>query len=172
MTSQYAPASAVGTPPPRMRSPYDNFEVPFSPVSTAGSQLEDAIEGIRRSLNQPRTPLFEAFFAVTNVDVVQNRLRATILRRSGFAIDRQSDTDLLVIMRKVFGENADTTADVPGEVDRLNDKVLYIIVPMVASGLTGYLNYVRDASSIPQPLTRGESTSVKGTKTFEMFRGL
>lgn len=157
-----------------MSAPYSNFEVPFSTASQAPpTQLEDRLACVVRSLNQPRTPLLEAFFRIENVDVVQNRLRATIQKQTGYAIDRQSDTDLLVIMAKVFGEHASHTQDdVAGEVARLNERVLNVTVPMVAAGVAGYLAYLRDASRLPEPLPRGVQTSVKGTKTYQLFRGL
>lgn len=160
-----------------MSSPFSNFEVPFSLASQAPpAQLEDRLSCVLRSLNQPRTPLLEAFFRVENLDVIQNRLRATIQQQTRYAIDRQSDTDLLVIMRKVFAEHATHAARAPpevaAEVARLNTMVLHIVVPMVASGVAGYLAYVKDASQLPEPLARGVQTSVKGTKTYELFRGL
>lgn len=117
-----------------------------------------------------------AFFDITNVDIIQNKLRAIILQRTRYVIDRQSDTDLQVIMRKVFAEHASHLESGPvtlrEEVMRLNEIVLGIVVPMVASGVTGYLNYLRDASKLPEPLPRGTQTSIKGSKTFELFRGI
>jgi hypothetical protein len=153
--------------------PYSNFEVPFSLMSQRPlAQLEDPLQPIMRSLNQPRTPLLEAFFSDINVDVIQNGLRGTVLQRTGYSVDRQSDADLSVIMRRVFGEQANIGAsDVSVEVSRLNAMVLDIVVPMVSSGILGYLTYLRDASSLPTPIPRGAQTSVKGTKTFELFRG-
>lgn len=157
-----------------MSSVYGNFQVPFSVASRAPTtDLEDRLACVVRSLNQPRTPLLESFFKVENIDIIQNRLRATIQKQTGYAIDRQSDTDLLVIMAKVFGEQASHTQDnLAGEVARLNDLVLHITVPMVATGVAGYLAYLRDASRLPEPLARGVQTSVKGTRTYELFRGL
>ena len=154
--------------------PYNNFEVPFTMVSDAASvRLEDTLTAVLRSLNTTRTPVAESFFRVENVDVLQNRLRATIQTQTGYAIDRQSDAHLTIIMRKVFAENANSAAgDVAAETRRLNDMVLRVVVPMVASGLAGYLAYLKDASRIPEPLARGVQTSIKGTKTFELFRPL
>lgn len=155
-------------------SPYNNFEVPFSMMSQAPTALlEDNLTGVLRSLNQPRTPLAEAFFAIENMDVIQNRLRATIQKQTGYAIDRQSDMHLTTIMRKVYAEHANNAqSQIPAEVRRLDDIALAVAVPMVASGVVGYLTYLRDASRLPEPLPRGVQTSVKGSKTFDMFRGL
>ena len=158
-----------------MSFPFTNFEVPFSLMSQApATQLEDALAPILRSLNQPRTPLNETFFGIMNLDVIQNRLRASIQKQTGYAIDRQSDTDLTVIMRKVYAEQAAHAQDgnVQAEVNRLNDMVLHVAVPMVASGVAGYLAYLKDASRLPEPIPRGTQTSVKGTKTYELFRGI
>lgn len=157
--------------------PYNNFELPFSMASRTPTQLEDSLSAVMRSLNRARSPLLEAFFSVPNTDVIQNKLRAYIKNKTGYVIDRQSDTDLQIIMRKVYGEHAsdpvNQTPDVVArEVSRLNDIVLGITGPMVASGVAGYLGYLRDASSLPEPLPRGIQTSIKGTKTFELFRGL
>lgn len=153
--------------------PYTNAERPFTMVSReALPALEDRLAGVVRTLNQPRTPLLEAFFAIENVDILQNRLRATIQKQTGYTVDRQSDTDLIVIMRKAFAEHAQHQAPVQPEVGRLNDIVLGVVVPMVATGVAAYLAYLRDASRIPDPLPRGIQTSVKGTKSYELFRGL
>ena len=154
--------------------PYSNTEVPFAMMSEAPSHaLENNLTAVLRSLNQPRTPLAEAFFSVENMDVIQNRLRATIQKHTGYAIDRQSDTHLTIIMRKVFGEHASNSAqNVGADVRRMNDIVLTTTVPMVASGVASYIAYLRDASRLPEPLPRGVQTSVKGTKTFELFRGM
>lgn len=152
--------------------PYSNAELPFAMASRGGpAGLEDPLAAVFRSLNQPRTPLATAFFRLENVDVIQNRLRATIQQQAGHAIDRQSDTDLQVIMRKVYADHASNRAqDVAVEVRRLNDLVLRVAVPMVASGVAAYLAYLRDASRLPEPLARGVHTSVKGSKSFELFR--
>lgn len=157
-----------------MSFPYSNFEVPFNTASTEPTQrLEDRVEGVRRSLYQPRTPLLEAFFRIENMDVIQNRLRATIQKQTGYMIDRQSDEHLTTIMRKVYLDHASNTmTEVDKEVRRLNDIVLSITVPMVASGVAGYLAYLRDASRLPEPMPRGVQTSVKGTRSLELFRGL
>lgn len=157
-----------------MSFPYNNFEPPFSMVSQGlPPGLEDTVTAVLRSLNQARTPLVEAFFSVGNIDVIQNRLRATILKQAGYAIDRQSDEHLVVIMRKVYAEYATNTSEnIGSEVRRLNDVVLSNIVPMVAAGVAARLAYLKDASRLPEPLPRGTQTSIKGTKTFELFRGL
>lgn len=153
--------------------PFNSAGRPFSLTAQEPRvQLEDGLAGVQRALNQPRTPLLEAFFRVENTDVIQNRLRATIQKQTGYAIDRQSDTDLTVIMRKVFAEQARHQADVRAEVGRLNDIVLGVVVPMVATGVASYLAYLRDASRIPDPLPYGVQTSIKGTKSYELFRGL
>lgn len=157
-----------------MASMYNNFEAPFSMVSQAPSnELESMLTAVLRSLNQPLTPLIQAFFSIENMDVLQNRLRVTIQKQTGYGITRQSDAHLTIIMRKVYAEYATNSSDnMAAEIRRLNDMVLSIAVPMVASGVAAHLAYIKDASRIPDPLPRGVQTSIKGTKTYQLFRGL
>ena len=156
------------------RFPFTNAEAPFPLASQEPhAALADDVNGIARSMGQLRSPLMDAFFSPRNFDVLQNRLRATIQKQTGYAIGRQSDTDLQVIMRRVYVEHASNTLEaIEAEVGRLNTIVLQTVVPMVATGVAAHLAYLRDASRLPEPLPRGVQTSVKGTKTFELFRGL
>ena len=101
------------------------------------------------------------------------KLRDSIRDQLGYVIDwrSQSDQDLVVVMRYVYVQHG---ANVGGaaEVRRLNNLVLKEIVPLVASGVLQHLAYLRDASQLPTPLDRGIASSVKGTMTTELFRGL
>lgn len=119
------------------------------------------------------TPLSRAFFSVKNVNRIQTRLRNAVKEESGHAIDRQSDREIVSIMRSVyeaFGQNTGH-AD-PKEVRRLNDIVLDITVDQVTSGIQGYLQYIQDASTMPEPLSRGQFASIKGLKQLEMTYGV
>jgi hypothetical protein len=154
-------------------SAYDNFQVPFSLASRAPpARLDDPLSSICRALNQPVTPLLAAFFVPTNLDAVQNALRATIQRESGYVIGRQSDDALTQVMLRVFAEHAQHGApDTRAEVARLNALVLGRAANEVAANMVGYLGYLRDASQIAAPLPRGVPTSIKGTTpTDELFR--
>lgn len=141
---------------------------------------EDSVEAYVREAVQflriCETPLSKAFFSVKNVNRIQTQLKNAVKLESGHSIDRQSDREIVSIMRSVyeaFGNNTPEISENPRkEVQRLNDIVLDITVDQVVSGIQGYLQYIQDASTMPEPLARGEFASIKGVKQLEMTYGM
>lgn len=126
-----------------------------------------------QSLHEAPSPLGTAFFSAQNLTEIQNALRSIINQKTGYIIGRQSDDDIIIIMRSIYALRANHERQpVQAEVQRLNSLVLAELVPMVGTGISQYLGYVRDASSIAPPLPRGKNVSIKGSKTAELFRGL
>lgn len=151
-------------------SVYDVAEAPFS-LFGGSATPEDRRVSMTRSTHLQASEVSAMFFANANLDALQRRLQAEIRKRTGLQIDRQSDEQLLIVMRYVFmqsGRNVGGAA----EVARLNELVLREIVPQVGAGLAQYMAYLRDASTLPTPIPRGLATSIKGTKTAELFKGL
>lgn len=151
-------------------SVYDVYEKPFSLYTPDGSgqNRRDAME---RSTHLQQTQASRMFFDARNVDTLQRRLQQEIRTRTGMRIDRQSDEQLLIVMRYVFIQSGSNMGGA-GEVARLNELVLAEIVPQVGAGLMQYIDYLRDASTLPTPIPRGQATSIKGLKTTELFKGL
>ena len=126
-----------------------------------------------RSLHQNPDPINTRFFNSNNVDVIQNMLRAQIKSKTGFVIDRQDDDCLGIIMRACYIENdVDSSLSPDDFVKGLNDMVVRISMPQIASGIKAYLAYLKDASSLPTPIARSQNTNIKGQKTLEMRVGL
>lgn len=150
------------------RNVYDNAEAPFSAFADVPVAVGPEV-GLQRSTHLAPTPLSEKFFSRANVDALQRALRDVIRRRMGYAIDRQSDQQLMIVMRYVFMQRARHEGG-DAEVRRLNDEVLREIAPQVASGVEQYIGYLRDASTLPTPMARGQATSIKGTTTGSLFR--
>ncbi len=120
------------------------------------------------------SPLMRAFFSEDNLDAVQDALRDAVKRLTGFVIDRQSDDQLLIVMRAIFADHAQNSPrDVAAEVKRLDHGVVTTVLDQVISGITSYLAYLRDASRMRTPIARGAATSIKGlTTTLPLFRPL
>lgn len=145
-------------------------EAPFSlydPIATP----ENRNVAMVRSTHLQANALSAAFFSNENVERLQRGIQAAIKARTGYRIDRQSDEQLLIVMRYVYMQSARNTGG-DAEVRRLNDLVLREVVPQVGAGLAQYLGYLRDASTLPTPIARGQATSIKGTKTTQLFTGL
>ncbi len=165
----------VATPNPAPQ-PLSSDDIPFPSASsgtTGGERLESLIRGVTRTIHVQESELSSRFFSAANVDEIQRRLREIVRRETGYTIDRQSDDALLTAMRHVYVRDAAKPATgADREVSRLNAVVLAEIAPMVASGLLQHLAYVRDASRLPAPLPRPQQTSIKGSRSSELFRGL
>lgn len=155
----------------RPRSVYETAANPMPMY--AGGLGNDPEWDVRASTRHAPTPLHDAFFGRANIDRIKQLLRDSIRDQLGYVIDwrSQSDQDLLVIMRYVFVQTSKNTGGA-AEIRRLNAMVLGEIVPQVASGVLQHMAYLRDAGTLPVPLDRGVASSVKGTMTTELFRGL
>lgn len=145
--------------------------------SSAPSALESVTTGVLRSIRETPTSLNMTFFSQANVDLVQALLRDAIKKRTGYVIDRQSDEAVIAVLRNVYVQystrDSDSDGAVRAEVERLNGLVLRELVPSVGAGLQQYLGYLKDASTLPEPMARGERTSIRGENTtFTLFRGL
>lgn len=148
----------------------DIYEQPFQLASNMAPGEEAAISMLRSTHLQP-TETASMFFSRKNIDRLQAVLARRVEQSMGVAIDRQSDEQMLIVMRYVYMQSSSNTGGA-AEVDRLNELVLAEIVPQVGAGLAQYVSYLRDASRLPTPIPRGQATSIRGTKTTELFRGL
>ena len=118
------------------------------------------------------TPLNHAYFGKANVDAVQRALIAA-MRAKGHVIDRQSDNEVLGVMRGVFesySTNADTADPkyIAPEIARINAIVHKVLVDQVTTGIQQYLGYIKDASTLPEPLSRGVNASSKGDNFLQL----
>ena len=120
------------------------------------------------------SPLTRAYFSRSNLDVVQRSLSDTVAKLTGYRIDRQDDTQLLIVMRAMFLDHAvNNPRNLQSEVARLNGGVVSTLLDQVISGMTAHLAYLRDASRMRTPIPRGAATSIKGlTTTLPLFRGI
>lgn len=126
-----------------------------------------------KSAHTMPTEVSTLFFGDDNIEVLQSEIQRLIKKKMGKDIGRQSDEELLTIMRSLYSRYADPRAvDPRREVSEMNNVVLRTCLPIIASAASAYDAYVRDASQMHTPLERGVQTSTKGTKTLQTFRPL
>lgn len=146
-----------------------NFGKPFPFTNTRPGNLafgEDLAERMAKTLYLAKTPLIEAFFSTRNLDRVQAMLVAEVKRLTKLQISRQSDQEVLIVMRAIFADHAThNPRDLGAEVERLNRGVIGATIDGVISGITARLAYIRDASRMRTPIDRGAATSTKGLLT-------
>jgi hypothetical protein len=115
------------------------------------------------------TSLNEQFFSPQNVDVLQEQIRATVGSMVNAQIDRQSDSDLLMVMRSYYLTYAQ---NIPGnevqELKELNDRVVAFCSNRIAVEVEAYRYYRKDILDFPAPIQRPIDTQIYGTRTGEL----
>ena len=146
-----ATALFPSTPPTLTTMPYSALEFPLYLKPTSDTYA-DVVDVVVRSLRQPPTPLNAAFFSKTNVDGLQEALTARVVETMGMTLDRQSDWEMLLIMRQIYMEGASNWPDnTEEEVARLNGQVLQVAARAVSGNLTRYMSY-RSHVDMPAPM--------------------
>ena len=129
---------------------------------------QDALRG-----NTTSTALSGVFFSAQNVEALQQAIRYQVYVRSNrkHIIDKQSDTELRIVMRSIYiqyGKNA--PHEILEQVKELNARVLDYCVPNVLSEIQMHMHYLNDLERVPTPLARSPYISTAGTKTLELKR--
>lgn len=112
-------------------------------------------------------PVSTIFFGRQNVEALQEAIRYQVYSRTPgkHIIDKQSETEIYVVMRAMYLQHAQHKSyDIIEQVRALNGMVLDYIVPKVISEINLYLRYKKDISQLPIPMERGMNSSTKGTK--------
>lgn len=117
------------------------------------------------------TQLSNAYFSADNIRIVQNGIRAGVHRMSNgqYLVGEQNCAPLKIIMRSVFLQNSKNLPhNIPEQIGALNKLVVDHCVPSVYSEALGYLNYLRDASTLAVPMALPVVVSERGTKMGEL----
>lgn len=102
-----------------------------------------------------------AFFSNRNIDRLQTAMIAAVSQQ-GHEISKQSETELVLLMKHVYNSDGNRVSNVAAEVTRLNDLVLKFSVPKIISNLQMYHYYLNTlnrnpVNALPLPM----STSVR-----------
>lgn len=108
------------------------------------------------------TPVNEQFFSQANVDIVQERIRTTVRGMVSADIGRQSDVDLMMIMRSYYLQYAGES------VEQLNERVVAFCSNRIAVEVEAYRYYRKDILDFPAPIAHPLDTHVYGTRTGEL----
>lgn len=136
----------------------------YSENKPVNNYQNEAIKGIHTT-----NPLSDIYFSRVNIDALQEAIRYQVYLKSckKHIIGKQSENELLIIMRGIYLEYKRHLDDVLQEVRYLNMKVLEYSVPKILEEIKMYLYYRKDISQLPIPLDRAQFVSSKGTKTLE-----
>jgi len=125
---------------------------------------EDFIYSTMKDLQ--KTPLSLAYFSRANVDYLQKKMREIVYQATGHIIGRQSDEELLIIMRSIYLSDAQ---NMPGQLNtqiaNLNYAVLrYATVNEIIPRVKGYTTYLNDNLQTNIKLPRPRHMSMKGAR--------
>jgi hypothetical protein len=128
------------------------------------------------------TPLTFSFFSSKNIQNIQDLIKFTVHKETGYVIDNQSVNELMIIMRSIFleyslhpklidekmtsQEKSELITKYKNEVARLNQIVINAIVPKIISQIQQYLDYLRDASQQPYQMDKPKNESITGQKQY------
>ena len=145
----------------------------------------------QKSLQLDPNPLMIYFFNKKNIEYLLERMVTEIKRIRNISINKQSIDELLIIMRnnyiyalsgwmKTEGVGDNTVLPRGGnkpcslitKISNLNKSVLQECIKQILSGIDGYKQYYKDASSLPLPLEHPRQTTMKGSKVLSERVGL
>ena len=122
--------------------------------------------------NWEHSSLSQAFFSAENVQRIQGLIRKAVYDRSqpkGYVVDNQSVDELKIIMRAIYLQYArNLPANIAGQVNDLNDKVVDWSAPHILSAVDHYFYYLNDISHMPTPMAQPQNLSRAGTKSLPM----
>ena len=131
-----------------------------------------AIEGISE-----RNLLSNIYFSKKNKDLIQLKIINTIKKDYNYKISKQSDAELLIIMRCIYMDNSTnyykTKEDLKNEIKRLNKLIIDYCVKNIVNNIKEYELYLEkidnpyDTIQI-NPIDRSINTNSKGEKTLEL----
>lgn len=115
------------------------------------------------------TSLNTMFFSQENIDRLQSEIQSTVARMVNAGIDKQSEPDLLLVMRSYYLQHAQ---NVPGnevaELEELNARVVAFCSNRIAVEVEAYRFYRKDILDFPAPIARPIDVKVYGTRTGEL----
>jgi len=101
------------------------------------------------------TNLSRAFFSGENVQILQNGIKSGVYKLSNrqYVIANQNVDTIHIIMRSIFMQSAiHQESNITQQIVQLNQLVIDYAVPQVYSSLISHNKYLRDASTLPEPL--------------------
>jgi hypothetical protein len=111
------------------------------------------------------TPLSDAFFSEFNRETIHQKLISNINTQTGYTIDKQNDSDIYGLMRKVYINMATNEyTNVKEQVSKMNEKVVEEASQFVLTGVLQQIVYLQDISTNPVPFASPINTSTYGNK--------
>jgi|TARA_B110000483_G_C18131925_1_gene517970 hypothetical protein len=110
--------------------------------------------------------LSKAFFSKRNIECIQGQIHKSVLQKTNYRIGRQSDLQLQIIMRSIYLQySKNMTCDYAGQIRELNKKVSDYSVDRVVIEISQFLEYRKEVSNMPDPISLPKNLSNAGEKS-------
>ena len=110
--------------------------------------------------------LSKAFFSKRNIECIQGQIHKSVLQKTNYRIGRQSDLQLQIIMRSIYLQySKNMTCDYAGQLRELNKKVSDYSVDRVVIEISQFLEYRKEVSNMPDPISLPKNLSNAGEKS-------
>ena len=113
---------------------------------------EDAIKGIHEE-----TGLSELYFSKENIALLQSAIRYEVNQITGKVIDKQSPTELSIVMRSIYLQNGNpmvSSNSIKKEVVKLNSMVIDYCSEQISTQVLQYQGYIQKLTTLPVPIER------------------
>jgi hypothetical protein len=120
------------------------------PVEDKQTTRENVLIGIWND-----TPMSQAYFSPQNKQILQNGIRYGVYQRSNqnYVVSPVNEDELSIVMRSVYLQHsANLPTQIPEQIAQLNQMVMDYCIENVYSSAKGQLLYIRDASTLVEPL--------------------
>lgn len=115
------------------------------------------------------TPLNMLFFSQGNIDTLQAMIQTAVRGMVGATIDRQSEPDLMLVMRSYYLQYAkNDPSKVSEELAELNERVTNFCANRISVEVEAYRYYRKDILDFPAPISHPLDTHIYGTRTGEL----
>lgn len=121
-----------------------------------------------------KTPVSIIFFSRKNVDYLQYLMKKIVYKETGHIIGRQSDEELLIIMRSIYlSDSKNLPYEITKQVAELNRKVIeYSVYDEILPKVKGYATYLYDNFRTNVVLPRPKYLSQSGARINRGFSDL
>jgi hypothetical protein len=112
--------------------------------------------------------LNKVYFSKENINRLQDLIRYTVYIKSNkqHIIDRQSDTELQIVMRGIFLEYGRNLPDnISEQIKELDKYILNYCVTEIINEINQYKDYIHHAENLPIPLEHPKNLSSAGSRT-------
>ena len=147
----------------------EKLSVPRAPLYAPEPYMVPDLVSEQIQYRHGDTPLNTVFFSQSNIDSLQTRIQATVQQMVGAIIDRQSDPDLMMIMRSYYLQYAQNNpSNVAGELEDLNTRVVNFAANRIATEVQAYRFYRKDILDFPAPIQHPIDVHIYGTRIGEL----